>query len=365
MGLERFGERARASSRTWLLCACSARSAGCSCSAGASASAPASRSAPPSRLRRRSALIVGCIAQACGCGSLCAELRPAARCVASSSSTDVKCSSSQGCHTSSSARASGSARIGGARRPSRTRGSASAARSAGSRRLCRYRWATPRAPRRRASSAEQAPAGAWRFTAAACSADAAAAATALHSSLFTARTRPNSFRAELPDGRKSGANMRKTDSRQSLLHFSPNRSPEASPQLPERLNLEGRGAASGFATTLRINTDGDTLLPPRDPRSDDSIELGGMLLFAPPKTSRLPPLAALSKSTPNLPRVTSNGSVVDIGEASPSNASDDPPPRAARSTAPASRWRRPSSARARSPPARRRARSSASGCCGR
>ena len=98
--------------------------------------------------------------------------------------------------------------------------------------------------------------------------------------------------------------MRKTDSRQSLLHFSPNRSPEASPPLPERLNLEGRGAASGFATTLRINTDGDTLLPPRDPRSDDSIELGGMLLFAPPKTSRLPPLAALSKSTPNLPRVT-------------------------------------------------------------
>ena len=119
--------------------------------------------------------------------------------------------------------------------------------------------------------------------------------------------------------------MRKTDSRQSLLHFSPNRSPEASPQLPERLNL-GSGAT---ATTLRINTDGDTLLPPRDPRSDDSIELGGMLLFAPPKTSRLPPLAALSKSTPNLPRVTSNGSVVDIGEASPSNASDDPPPRAA------------------------------------
>ena len=54
-----------------------------------------------------------------------------------------------------------------------------------------------------------------------------------------------------------------------------------------------------------------------------------MLLFAPPKTTRLPPLAALSKSTPNLPRVTSNGSVVDIGEASPSNASDDPPPRAA------------------------------------
>ena len=73
--------------------------------------------------------------------------------------------------------------------------------------------------------------------------------------------------------------MRKTDSRQSLLHFSPNRSPEASPQLPERLNL-GSGAT---ATTLRINTDGDTLLPPRDPRSDDSIELGGMLLFAPPK----------------------------------------------------------------------------------
>ena len=123
--------------------------------------------------------------------------------------------------------------------------------------------------------------------------------------------------------------MRKTDSRQSLLHFSPSRSPEASPPLPERLNLEGRGAAGGFATTLRINTDGDTLLPPRDPRSDDSIELGGMLLFAPPKASRLPPLAALSKSTPNLPRVTSNGSVVDIGEASPSNASDDPPPRAA------------------------------------
>ena len=58
--------------------------------------------------------------------------------------------------------------------------------------------------------------------------------------------------------------MRKTDSRQSLLHFSPNRSPEASPQVPERLNL-GSGAA---ATTLRINTDGDTLLPPRDPRSD-------------------------------------------------------------------------------------------------
>ena len=68
--------------------------------------------------------------------------------------------------------------------------------------------------------------------------------------------------------------MRKTDSRQSLLHFSPNRSPEASPQLPERLNL-GSGAT---ATTLRINTDGDTLLPPRDPRSDDSIELGVLVM---------------------------------------------------------------------------------------
>ena len=102
-------------------------------------------------------------------------------------------------------------------------------------------------------------------------------------------------------------------------------------QLPERL-ARALGRGRRVADQHRRRHAAST----RDPRSDDSIELGGMLLFAPPKTSRLPPLAAISKSTPNLPRVTSNGSVVDIGEASPSNASDDPPPRAACSAAPAS-----------------------------